>query len=219
MLAMLATLAALAADPSPEPQIWAGHQRTVGTRQVPLLGEIRTVTDVYMVANVQDSGSEITLVETPCSIEIAGAAGVKLTFDPAAVKNIPPPTIRFVDTEGALSASWTGGWGEGDVDGDGAPGFRVGVRAPVCSGHVAIGSNTESTADARRHDGGIVGEVKSVIRRRVLDWSNACLGLVSKQQQEPVSGRFRYQPAPPDTTCATAKFPSLDAATAPTQSP
>jgi hypothetical protein len=210
MTAFLALGIALAAEPVVAPQVWAGHQRTVGTRKVPLLGEIRTVTDVYTIATVEDRGGEITLVETPCTIAIQSGAGVKLAIDPKAVQNIPPPTIHFADQGGALVAdTWNGGWGVGDVDKDGSPGFRVAVHAPVCSGSLDIGSDTESNATARRDAGGIYGNVSSTIHRRVLDWSNACLGLVAKEQREPVSGSFRYTPADATATCSTAVFPGI----------
>src|SRR5688572_30920651 len=93
---------ALAAEPAVPTEVWAGHQRTVGVRKVPILGEIKTVTDVYMLSKVEDRGTEIVLVETPCRIEIKSQGGVKLGFDPAAVQNIAPPTIRFVEKDGLL---------------------------------------------------------------------------------------------------------------------
>lgn len=211
MLALLAITTALAADLPSQPQVWVGHQRTVGVRKVPILGEIKTVTDVYMVSKAEEQAGQLTFVETPCRIEIKSQGGVRLEFAPEGVRNIPPPTIRFVPTEDKMVAEpWTGGWGHDDVDQDGAAGFRVAVHAPVCSGSLSIGSRTASNATAvRQDDGSLTGEVRSIIHREVLDWSNACLGLVPKKQDEGSSGTFRYVKAEPTTTCETAKFPDL----------
>jgi hypothetical protein len=211
MLALLLVTQALAADPAVDSQVWIGHQRTVGVRKVPILGNIKTVTDVYVVSKTQDDGGQITFVETPCQIHIKSQGGVRLEFAPDGVRNIPPPTIRFVQTSDKLVAEpWTGGWGQDDVDQDGAPGFRVAVHAPVCSGSLSIGSRTSSNATAvRQEDGSLLGEVRSVIHREVLDWSNACLGLVPRKQDEGATGTFRYVRAEPTATCETAKFPDL----------
>lgn len=211
---LLIASSAFAADPEPTvpaapSEVWIGHQETVGTRKVPLIGTVKSVTHVYTVARVEDRGSEIVMTETPCKIDIQGAAGVRLEYDPAAVTSIPGPTIRFSGSDEVLVAAWPGGWGEQDVDQDGKAGLEVNVIAPICSGNLDIASDTWTTANARRVGDELVGDVTQQIHRRILHASNPCLGLVSKEQKEAVPGTFRYRKAPAGTTCSTASFRGL----------
>jgi hypothetical protein len=211
---VIAALQAFAGDPdtgvtAAPAEVWIGHQETVGTRRIPLIGTVKSVTHVYTVARVEDRGTEIVMTETPCKIDIKGAAGVRLEYDPAAVTSIPGPTIHFTGSDEALVAAWPGGWGDQDVDQDGKAGLEVAVIAPICSGNLDIASETWTTASARRVGDELVGDVTQQIHRRILHASNPCLGLVSKEQKEAVPGTFRYRKAPEGTTCSTASFKGL----------
>src|SRR5688572_25045518 len=88
-----------------ETLVWVGRQETVGTRKVPLLGTVKSYTHVYTIAKVEDRGSEIVMVETPCRIDIQGGGGVKLDYAVAHVASVPPPTIRFTGTDDAMVAA------------------------------------------------------------------------------------------------------------------
>jgi hypothetical protein len=192
---------AVAGDLESPSATWAGHQVTITTRTVPLLGKIETRQDVWMLSRVVDTGEAITLVETPCNIAIRSDGGVKLSFAPAAVQRIPAPTIKYQASEGGFSASWSGGWAETDVDGDGKPGFAVRVEAPVCGGSMSVASTTANTGRAVRAEGGLDGTVSIDLDRRILSTSNPCLGLVPKKTTEHVEGTFRFRPVADGATC------------------
>ncbi len=114
----------VAGDLEPPAALWAGHQVTIATRSVPLLGKIETRQDVWTLSRVVDTGDAVTLVETPCEISIRSDGGVQLSFAAGAAQRIPPPTITYTaGPDGVFTDRWDGGWGEADVDGDGKPGF------------------------------------------------------------------------------------------------
>ena len=194
----LLAVAALAQAPT----LWAGHQVTVAVRRVPLLGAIETRQDVFMLAEVVDRGDALTLVERACHITLVSTAGVTLRFAPAAVRRLPHPTIAFTRaSDGVWRAAWRNGWGEADVDGNGQPGFSVGVEARVCSGQLEVASQTQFQATGHRDDTGLHGQVDLQIERDILAASNTCLSLVPRKSHDLVSGAFAYAPAPPRATC------------------
>jgi hypothetical protein len=182
---------------------WAGHQVTVTARKVPLLGTIETRQDVFMVADVVRDGDTLSLVEQPCQITLRSGSKVEVLFARAAVQNIPPARIRYAFTGSVWSGSWTGGWGERDVDGDGKAGFGVGVDAPVCDGTMQIATLTATSGTARSAGGGLDGNVRIALERNILSTDSACLSLVPKHTEEVVSGSFVYRPVPAGATCAS----------------
>jgi hypothetical protein len=191
-----------AAESEASAVVWAGHQVTVTTRKVPFLGDIETRQDVDMIATVHETAGVYTLVETPCRIAIASDGGVDLAFDEASVRNIPASTITLAPTESGLAGSWTGGWGELDVDGDGKPGFKVRVHAPICGGSMEVATTTAGVGAATPVDGGgLDGTVDLTLNREILQTSNLCLGLVPSQSSELVHGTFEYRPVAADSTC------------------
>lgn len=195
-------LAVAALAQAPAPTLWAGHQVTVAVRRVPLLGAIETRQDVFMLAEVVDRGDALTLVERACHITLVSTAGVTLRFAPAAVRRLPRPTIAFTRaSDGVWRAAWRNGWGEADVDGNGQPGFSVGVEARVCSGQLEVASHTQFQATGLRDAAGLRGQVDLQIERDILAASNTCLSLVPRKSRDLVSGAFAYAPAPPGATC------------------
>lgn len=206
MVPLLLAMASLAEEPAPEaasaPQTWAGHQVTVAVRHVPLLGDIQTRQDVYVVGQATDGPDGVTIVETACRIDLKSTAGLQLVFAPEAVSRLPKPTIAWKPSDdGTLKASWTNGWGRDDVDGDGEPGFLVGVKASVCSGQLEIASNTSFTGTATRVGGGLDGKVHLTIDREILKASNACLAFVPKGSKDEVDGVFSWRPVADGATC------------------
>ncbi len=207
MVLALFALVALAEDSGPgadlpAPQTWAGHQVSIATRKVPLLGSIETRQDVWMIGEVTDGPDGPVIVETACRIDLKSTAGLELVFAPAAVRKLPKPTIAWkAAPDGTLAASWTNGWGHTDIDANGEPGFNVGVKVAVCSGSLEIASNTSFAGTATRVDGGIDGRVDLVIDREILAASNACLGLVPKVSKDAVKGSFRWRPVDAGATC------------------
>lgn len=205
---------ALAADPvrapvfdgaAPLPELWLGHQRTQGVRVVPIIGEIRTQTDVMSIARVERAGDVLVLIDQPCAIEIGSSHGVTLNVSAVAARTTPAATVRW--TRGA-DGGWTAEpWESGvpvprDFDGDGRLGMPVDVSASLCSGHLDV--NTFARAEARGAlDGALSGDVTVLVQRDILRASNACLGLLSRHTTERVQGQFRFVPAPPGATCET----------------
>jgi hypothetical protein len=180
---------------------WAGHQVTITTRKVPLLGTIETRQDVYMIADVVREGDSLVLTERPCTIGIRSGEKVRLSFNPAGVRRIPDTPIRYTPENGVYSGSWTGGWGERDVDGDGQAGFLVQVEAPVCDGTMSIATVTATRGSAIAAAGGLDGNVRIALDRHILDTSNACLALVPKRSEETIDGWFSYRPTDASATC------------------
>jgi hypothetical protein len=204
ILALHAATPALAQEPQ-EPQEprerWAGHQVTVVRRKVPLLGTIETRQDVLMLADVVREGDAVRVIERPCTIAIHSGRAVTLSFEPEAVRRIPATTMLYRPDGDDLAATWTGGWGERDVDGDGEAGFLVDVDAPVCSGRMSVATTTSGSGTAVPAGGGLDGTVRITLDRRILDTSNMCLALVPRHSEETVDGWFRYRPVDAAATC------------------
>lgn len=212
--------AGFAADSAGE--LWAGQQITDAVRKVPVLGPIHTRTTVTTLATVvHDADGARVFIDRPCRITIDNDHGVKLHFDPAAVRSMPPVTFKFLPTETGFSAGpWHGGWGTADVDSDGNDGIAVRVEAPMCGGTLHIASNTESRATAVTSNAGLTGEIRVTIQREIVKASNPCLGLVDRHQTENVSGNFAWVPVPAGSTCEsleTAGWPAV--ATPPADAP
>ena len=193
---ILALLTAALAGPT-----WAGHQVTLTSRKVPVLGTIVTRQDVFMISQVTETPQGPVLVEQPCHIELRSGRRIALRFDEAAVRNIPRPTISWSGTSESLVATWGGGWGSADVDGDGVEGFHVEVEAPVCGGTMSVATTTQVQGSAHRASGGLDGDVTISLDRDILRTSNPCLALVPKHTEDIVTGRFTYRPVPAGATC------------------
>ena len=180
-----------------------GHQRTVGVRVVPVLGQVRTQTDLYTLARVERTVDGLTLVEQPCRIEIASSHGVTLNVDPAAVRALPTATTRWSDGGNGswVATPWVSGVATPvDFDGDGRVGMPISVSAPVCSGELDVNTLTQSVANGQ-FDGALSGDVTVQVQRDIVRASNPCLGLLSRHALETVTGRFRFAPAPSAATC------------------
>ena len=192
------------AMPASAAERWAGHQVTVTTRHVPLLGDIVTRQDVYMIASAQRTADGFVIDEQPCAITIRSGTKVRLDFEPAAVRRIPPVHAVWRLAPDGYRGTWPGGWDTRDVDGDGQPGLKVTVTAPLCNGTMSIATNT-------RFDGAAVlgpqdalqGNVSISVSRAILSVDTACLGLVPKRQEEMVRGTFTYVPVDPAATCTS----------------
>lgn len=181
---------------------WAGHQVTLTSRKVPILGTIVTRQDVFMIARVTEGPDGPVLVEQPCHIGIQSGRRVALRFDAAAVQRIPAPTIAWHASGEGYTGTWGGGWGSADVDGDGAPGFLVAVEAPVCGGSMSVATTTRVEGTAVDAGGGLDGDVTIHLDRDILSTSNPCLALVPKHTEDVVTGRFTYRPVADGATCA-----------------
>jgi hypothetical protein len=183
---------------------WAGHQVTVTTRHVPLLGDIVTRQDVYMIATAERTADGFIVDEQPCAIAIRSGAKVRLDFESAAVRRIPPVHAVWRTAPDGYRGTWAGGWDTRDVDGDGKPGLKVAVTAPLCNGTMSIATNTRFDGAAiLGAQGALEGNVSISVSRSILDVDTTCLGLVPKRQEEVVSGKFVYVPVEAHATCTS----------------
>ncbi len=183
---------------------WAGHQVTVTTRHVPLLGDIVTRQDVYMIATAERTADGFVIDEQPCTITIRSGSKVRLDFEPAAVRRIPPVHAVWRAAPDGFRATWPGGWDTRDVDGDGKAGLKVAVTAPLCNGTMSIATNTRfDGAAVLGPQGALQGNVSISVSRAILDVDTTCLGLVPKRQEEMVRGTFTYVPVDAGASCTS----------------
>lgn len=202
----VATPAPAARAPAlPAASLWAGHQRLVGRRWVPVLGHLATRTDSYVLAEVEQRAGVLTLRQRTCRMDFAPVAGARFAFDRRALAHLPVAQLGFrLAAAGHWRASpWVVGWGPADdLDGDGQPGARIEVVAPLCSGSLHVASRAVSVAEGRlRPGGGLVGQVGVVVTQRILAASGACLRLVARDSREQLSGFFAYTPVAVSATC------------------
>lgn len=183
-------------------EYWAGHQVVFGTRDVPVLGTLKTRMDTYMIARVRRSKAEIQIDERACKVDYVDVGGVKIYVDPA---GLPDSRVVFENVEGTphYTMSGTVNWGAEDVDKDGKPGMRVYVDAPVCSGNVHVSNKTTTIARAFGDDKGtpIRGEVTISTHQQILDAEGKCLSAMAKDTYERSKGKFRYTKVKANSTC------------------
>jgi len=200
---MLSVLALLLATAAPQPgTLWAGHQAVHGKREVPLLGKVETRTDSYFLAEVsRDDEGRLVLLQRTCHVEIARAAGVKVSFLPGGTAKLPATKVVFEERGGSLEASFRSGWGAEDADGDGAPGVTTVVDAPLCSGKLYVKSESRTQLRGKLEGGGIAGEVRAVSDQETIEAEGACLSVMAKDERDAVRGTFAFAPVPAGTTC------------------
>lgn len=193
-------------------ELWAGHQATVGARRVPILGTLVTRSDTYLLATIRREGDEVHLEQQLCKLDIARFAGVKVSLLAEGIPKMPPTDIVFHKRGARWEAvPWTTSWNYEDVDGDGKPGATVTVEAPICSGTLFVGSNSQAVARGVETAGAISGELKVSVEQRILQTSGGCLALVAKDTKEQVTGTFAYVPVPAGSTCESllaSKWPA-----------
>lgn len=184
-------------------ETWAGHQLFLGARSVPILGNLETRSETFVIAEVERAGDEIHLLQRLCKLEVARFAGVRVSFLKEGVPKMPPTPVTFQRRgEASFEAvPWTTEWTYEDVDQDGKPGATVVVEAPICGGTVFVGSTSRSIARGTVARGALEGEVRVNVAQRILETSNGCIGLVAKDTEEKMLGTFSYVPVPAGSTC------------------
>ena len=198
---LLLALPARAADAL----VWLGHQVVEGRKPIPLLGELETRTDSYVLAHVTREGDTLRLRQEACAMDVRETLGVKVAMTPEALRRLPVADIRLtVQPDGTLRAApWTVAWGEEDVDRDGQPGVTIQVDSRMCGGALYMASTSTSRAgQVRLTPQGMAGELSVLLEQRLLGASRSCLLLGGSEQREEQTGRFVYVQVPPETTCA-----------------
>ncbi len=207
LVSVPALLSAMLLTHAPDPatadarELWAGHQITFGSREVPFKGTVTTRTDTFSLARVRRREGSIELVQTACRVLIEPVGAVEVTIEATA---LPRSSMRFVAApdDGGFASDAELAWGEDDVDGDGNPGVTVRVSAPMCSGELYVSnrSTTKAVGDYTGH--GFAGDARVRVVQHVIDAKGACLSVVASDTDERVRGPFAYVPVPADTTCA-----------------
>lgn len=201
--ALLLTLLA-ASDATPAPtELWAGHQVVVGSREVPVIGALRTQLDTFVLATVtRTAQGGVTLEQRACATRVAPVFSVDVSMSSTAIGRLPTATIVFTPAGDALRAApWQVGWDAGDLDDDGHPGLSVQVSAPLCSGAVYVASRSRSSATAKLLADGLHGSIEVRVWQQRLGASRFCLTLGDADTEETQRGAFAYRRVASTTRC------------------
>jgi hypothetical protein len=184
-------------------ETWAGHQVTLGSRVVPLMGRLETRTDTFVLGRVARHGDRLVVVERPCRVSFREVAGVALELSESAIRALPPVEVTFTRGPGRewRAGPWTSGWDGADHDGDRHPGITIDVRAPLCGGKLHVASTAETRARGVMVEGALEGELRVRIEQRVLGTEGLCLSALAGDERSRLRGSFRYRPVPADTRC------------------
>lgn len=177
---------------------WAGHQVTLGSRDLPLRGRVTTRTETLVLARARVGAGSIVLDETACAIRFSRVGAVAVSME---ARDIPTHRASFTLRDGEYWSRSQAGWGDEDIDGDGNPGMTVSVDAPMCAGEIYVAHRATTRSFASRDRDGLRGRSRVSIEQRVLGTSNACLAMGAKDTQEVVRGPFAYVRVPDGTTC------------------
>ncbi|MGK0359715.1 MAG: hypothetical protein ACI9U2_002021 [Bradymonadia bacterium] len=202
----------------PAVTLWAGAQEVTGSRNIPLLGAVKTRNLSWFIAERRATKDGFELVQRPCGVRFDSVMGVQVHISGEAVQSVPPATLRFTtEPDGSFGArAATSGWDASDHDGDGKPGITVGVKAAVCGGSLQVASQASTSARLRAVGAGLEGVVKVHVKQQILAAEGACLKRAAQDSDETLTGWVRLVPAPGTATCQTwsaARWPALKRST------
>lgn len=179
---------------------WAGHQVVRGVKKVPVLGDLETRTDTYILADVtKRADGSIELMQKACKVKFKKVAGVRVSVDgPAMPKN----KVVFEPVDGVFKSRSVVKWGSKDIDNDGHPGATVDVNASICSGSLYVTNKATTTALGKTSRAGtLTGTVFVRVLQEVLDAEGRCLKKSAKDIDESYRGKFSYTKVDEDATC------------------
>jgi hypothetical protein len=184
------------------PELWAGHQVTLGETKVPFIGRVKTKTESYVLAKVTRRGGRIFLDQEACAVSFAKVAGVRVEMSPRTLRSIPRARIEFDKKDGQWRAKpWVVGWTVDDLDKDGQPGVSIDVKSALCSGALHIQSTSHSSAVGKQQGEGLAGDIFVRTEQVMLGADSACLRLFSKDTIDQQKGHFAYRKVQNDATC------------------
>jgi hypothetical protein len=190
---------------NPPPVVrWAGRQTVLGTRNLPVLGDLETRTDLWVLARVDREGDRWVIHQTTCAVRVADVMGVSVDFPAHAVERLPPVAFTLTrDADGIFQAPpWSSGWDAKDYDRDGWGGLTLTVSAPMCSGRLAVTSHAETTATVlRANDTALELDLAVRVGQQVLETDGWCLRYADKETDDKFTGKVRYEPLSPTATC------------------
>lgn len=195
------------AQPAPkvQPRVFSGRQTVLGKRSLPVLGELDTRTDIWLLARIAHDDKGYRIEQSTCAIKVADVMGVSVDFPQRGAQKLPP--VRYTierDADGFFfTPPWASGWDASDYDGDGWPGITLDVDAGVCAGRLAVTSGAESRGHIRvATEEALELDIDVTINQKVLESDGWCLTFADKQTDDRFSGRVRYEPLPDSATCA-----------------
>jgi hypothetical protein len=200
--AFAALTALLRPDATDAPLMWAGHQVSYGSRDIPFKGEVSTRMDTLVLAKVQFDGRTLVVDQVACAVRFEKVGGVRVHMD---ASGLPRSRMSFAMTprgDSFVNRSVVA-WDDEDVDRDGHPGITVEVDAPVCSGDLYVSNRSRTRAEGRFVGETFRGRAKVNVEQSVLGARGRCLGVVAKDTDEIVSGPFAYKRVTSDATCAS----------------
>jgi hypothetical protein len=182
------------------PELWAGHQVSFGTREIPFRGEVTTRMDTLVLGRVRREGDRLVIDQEACAVRFDEVAGVRVSMD---AEGLPRSRVVFAQRDAAFLATSTIAWDDEDVDGDGHPGITIGVDAPVCSGDLYVSNHSRTRAEAAFDGDSFRGRASVNVKQSVLGARGRCLSAVARDTDEIVSGPFAYVRVPAGSTCAS----------------
>ncbi|MCA9545548.1 MAG: hypothetical protein KC613_14185 [Myxococcales bacterium] len=202
-LALLAALLAPTAPTAALPTLYAGYMEVVGTKDVPVIGTLKTRNRTWFLAErtpTEDGG--FALRQRICQVEFDRVMGVQVKLGPALLEHLPAVEARLDPLPGGFfGGRWAQGWDATDVDRDGKPGGTIVVDAPMCGGRLYVQSQTVTKAKARPVEGAIDGRIAVSVDQKILGADSACLKAASEDEHLEQTGWFRLVPVPADATC------------------
>lgn len=181
------------------PTTWAGHQISLGSREVPLQGEVETRTDTFSIGHLRAVDGHWVLEQRACRVRFKPVGGVKVSLD---VEHLPVAELHLAQrSPGELMGRSIVAWSNEDVDEDGHDGLTVRVRAPVCSGELYVANQSFTDATATLSATSLRGHADVRVVQRILGTRGACLSLVASGTDERQSGPLAFVPVDDDATC------------------
>ena len=216
---MAVALPAYGEQPEEVVGLWSGRQTVRGVRDLPVIGALDTRTDAWLLALIVRRDGLWRIEQTTCRVEIAEVAGVSVGFPTRTARLLGPVRIELAQGKDDVlhAAPWTSRLGEADLEGDGWPGVTLSVSAPLCSGKLAVASDTTTAAVVRRADEReLTLDLKVRVAQRILATDGWCLSFAETSTTDDFTGTVRYEPLPEGASCAEVEaLPPLDRALPP----
>ena len=201
-----AAASALAGLEDGETLLWAGHEVIEGTKQIPVIGKLKTRTETYSLARVRADPNVpggLVLDAEACRVSFKKVAGIGVAMD---ATKLPRSRVKF-RPDGADGAAVRGKgvvrWGKEDVDRDGKPGAAVTVNSTMCGGtlHVSNESRISMRSEAVSSEG-MKGSVNVRVTQSILEAEGRCLSRMAKDESASSKGRFAYKRVAAGSTCS-----------------
>jgi hypothetical protein len=183
---------------------WAGHEVINGTKQIPVIGKLKTRTETYSIARVTSDPAVpggLILDANACRVSFKKVAGIGVSMD---ATKLPASQVRLKPEGAGLKGGGRIRWGREDVDKDGRPGAAVSVDSTMCGGtlHVSNDSRISMSSDGAS-SAGMTGRVNVRVSQSILEAEGRCLSRMAKDESASSSGRFAYTQVPAGSSCAS----------------